>query len=107
MPNLLIVCAIFSCQVDGEVESNPGPSQNYYRSPFGCPKKIKVFRGTPKKIDLVSNNVKVNVSVTTDETAPLGLVNNGENFSLNLSCKSYILYHCLEIILTNYNLWKE
>ena len=64
--------------LDGEVESNPGPSQNYCRSPFGRPKKIKVFRGTPKKIDPVSNNVKVNLSGTRDETAPLGLVNNGE-----------------------------
>ena len=35
--------------MDGVVESNPKPSQNYYKSPRGRPKKIKVFRGTPKK----------------------------------------------------------
>ena len=65
--------------------------------------KIKVFRETPKKIDLVSDNVKIDFSVIRDETAPLHPVNNGEN----VPCRSYIRYHCLEIILTNYNLRKE
>ena len=65
--------------------------------------KIKVFRGTPKKIDLVSDNVKIDFSVIRDETAPLHPVNNGEN----VPRRSYIRYHCLEIILTNYNLRKE
>ena len=39
--------------VDSDVESNPGPSQNYYKSLQGRPKKIKVFRGTPKKLILL------------------------------------------------------
>ena len=65
--------------VGGDVESNPGPSQNYYKSPRRRPKEIKVFRGTPKNIDIVSDNVKVDFSVIRDETAPLGLMNNGEN----------------------------
>ena len=51
--------------------------------------KIKVFRGTPKKIDLVSDNVKIDFSVIRDETAPLHPVNNGEN----VPCRSYIRYH--------------
>ena len=49
--------------------------------------KIKVFRGTPKKIDLVSDNVKIDFSVIRDETAPLHPVNNGEN----VPCRSYSL----------------
>ena len=93
--------------VDGDVESNPGPSQKYYKSPCRRPKKIKVFRGKSKKIDLVSNNVKVDSSVIRDETAALGLTDNRENVSLTLLCRCYIHYHCLGIKLTNYNLQKE
>ena len=65
--------------LDGDVESNPGPSQNHFKSPCGRPKKIKIFRGTSKKIDLVSDNVKIDFSFIRDETTPLGLMNNGEN----------------------------
>ena len=65
--------------MDGDVESNPGLSQNYYKSPHGCPKKIKVFDGTHKKIVLVSDNVKVDFSVIRDEAALLCLTNNAEN----------------------------
>ena len=39
--------------VDADVESNPGPSENCCKSPCGHPKKIKVFRGTPKKLILL------------------------------------------------------
>ena len=39
--------------LDGDVESNPGPSQNYYKSPSGRPKKIKVLTETPKKLILL------------------------------------------------------
>ena len=39
--------------VDGDVESNPGPSQNYYKPSRGRPKKIKVFGGTPKDMILL------------------------------------------------------
>ena len=38
--------------VDGGVEPNPVPLQNYYKPPRGRPKKIKVFRGAPKKLIL-------------------------------------------------------
>ena len=38
--------------VDGGVEPNPVPLQNYYKPPRGRPKKIKVFRGAPKKFFL-------------------------------------------------------
>ena len=34
---------------DGDIESNAGPTQNDYKSSVGCPKKIKVFKGTAKK----------------------------------------------------------
>ena len=64
--------------VDDDIESNPGPSQNYHKSPLGHRERIKVFRGT-QKIDFVSDNGKVHFSVIIDETAPLGLANNGEN----------------------------
>ena len=36
--------------IDGDIESNPGPTQNDCRSPRGRPKKIKVFKGIPKKV---------------------------------------------------------
>ena len=39
--------------VDGGVEPNPVPLQNYYKPPRGRPKKIKVFRGAPKKFILL------------------------------------------------------
>ena len=38
--------------VDGGVEPNPVPLQNYYKPPRGRPRKIKVFRGAPKKFIL-------------------------------------------------------
>ena len=42
--------------IDGDIESNSGPTQNDCRSPRGRPKKIKVFKGIPKKFDLSENN---------------------------------------------------
>ena len=47
--------------IDGDVESNPGPTQNDCKSPHGCPKKIRVFKGTTKKFDL-SENINVNIA---------------------------------------------
>ena len=35
--------------VDGDIESNPGPTQNDSKSPRGRPKKVKVFKGTAKR----------------------------------------------------------
>ena len=32
--------------IDGDIESNPGPTQNDCKSPVGCPNKIKLFKGT-------------------------------------------------------------
>ena len=43
--------------IDGDIESNPEPTQNNCKSPLGRPKKIKVFKGTGKKCDLNENNV--------------------------------------------------
>ena len=43
--------------IDVDIESNPGPTENYFKSPVGCPKKIKVFKRTVKKCDLSENNV--------------------------------------------------
>ena len=36
--------------IDEDIESNPGPTQNDFKSPGGRPRKIKVFKGTKKKI---------------------------------------------------------
>ena len=36
-----------SLLIDGDIASNPGPTQNDCKSPGGCPKKIKVFKGIP------------------------------------------------------------
>ena len=46
---------------DGDLESNPEPTQNDCKSPRGRPKKIKIFKGTLKKFDL-SGNSNVNVA---------------------------------------------
>ena len=45
--------------IAGDIESNPGPSQNHCKSPVGCPKKIKAFKGTAKECDLTENNVNI------------------------------------------------
>ena len=45
--------------LDGDKESNPGPTLTDCKSPVGPPKKLKVFKGTAKKYDLSENNVKV------------------------------------------------
>ena len=39
--------------IDGDIESNSGPTQNDCKSPHGRPKKIKAFKGTPKSLILV------------------------------------------------------
>ena len=44
---------------DGGTESNPGPTQNDFKSPIGHLKKIKVFKGTAKKCDPSENSVNV------------------------------------------------
>ena len=55
--NFLILAQLL---IDGDVEVNLGPTQNDCKSPHERPKKIKVFKGTPKKFDLSeSSNVKV------------------------------------------------
>ena len=45
--------------IDGDIESNPGPTQNDCKSSVGCTKKIKVFKGTAKKCDVTENKVNV------------------------------------------------
>ena len=47
--------------IDGDLESNPGPTQNNCKSPRGRPKKIGVFKGTAKTFDL-SGNINFNVA---------------------------------------------
>ena len=44
---------------DGDIKSDPGPSQNGCKSRVGCPKKIKGCKGTANKCDLSENNVNV------------------------------------------------
>ena len=41
--------------IDGDVESNPGPTQNDCTSPSGRLKKIRVFKGTTKTFDFSEN----------------------------------------------------
>ena len=63
--------------IDGDIESNPGPTQDINsKSPGGRPKKMKGFRGTPKKCDFSRD---VDFNVTRDPNIPLGLINQGEN----------------------------
>ena len=45
--------------IDGNIESNPEPTQNNCKSYIGRPKKIKLFKGTVKKCDLRKNKVNV------------------------------------------------
>ena len=45
--------------IDGDIESNPGSTQNDCKSPVAHPEKIKMFKGTPKKCDHSENNVNV------------------------------------------------
>ena len=45
----------------------------------GVQRKFKYLEEHQRKIDLVSDNVKVDFSVIRDETAPLGLRSNREN----------------------------
>ena len=67
----------FKVLIDGDVESNPGPTDNIENTPTRCkgrpkgtPKKSRGFRGTPKKIITNSPNICNNV-----ENGPIGLVN--------------------------------
>ena len=41
--------------IDGDIESNPGPTQNDCKSSVGRPKKIKLFTGSAKKCDVASD----------------------------------------------------
>ena len=56
--NILILKQLL---ITGDIKSNPGPTQNDYKSPVGQPKKIKVFKGIAKKCDLSENNVNLGI----------------------------------------------
>ena len=58
--------------VDGDVELNPGPINNAFKSPRGRPKKKKCFRGTPNKTGNDAENIP-------RENKPIGLKNMGQN----------------------------
>ena len=63
--------------IDGDVESNPGPTQNQNIKSPGRPKKGgKGFRGTPSKEKSVDFNISSNVR---DPNITLCLLNIGEN----------------------------
>ena len=69
---------------DGDIESNPGPTQNtVVKSPMkGRRKKSKGFRGTPikQKKCVDENSINFNISSNgSDFNIPLGLLNLGEN----------------------------
>ena len=63
--------------IDGDVESDPGPTDNIENTPTrgkgrpkGTPKKTKGFRGTPKKI-LTNSSIRDVANIN----GPIGLVN--------------------------------
>ena len=65
--------------VDGDIESNPGTTDNIENTPTrgkgrptGTPKKAKGFRGTPKKIITNSSTIYDNIE---NINGPIGLVN--------------------------------
>ena len=69
--------------IDGDVESNPGPTDNVDKTPKGkgrpkgTPKKNKGFKGTPNKLRKVDEqNIESVDSINTRNiSAPLGLKN--------------------------------
>ena len=85
--------------VDGDIESNPGPTDNVENTPAkgkgrpkGTPKKGKGFRGTPRKImNALSNvdtdmNAPVNISnVNSNQNAPTGMLNISNDCFLGLA----------------------
>ena len=87
--------------IDGDIESNPGPTQNDFKSPVGHTKKIKVFKGTSKKCDLSENNVHVvrdskaqNCFFNTIQPVSLDLLSYGQLLALALwsqKCKKWNL----------------
>ena len=71
----------FKLLIGGDIESNPGRTQNQNCKSHGSPKKGgKGFRGTPSK-QTVDFNISSNVRDTNvrDRNIPLGLLNIGEN----------------------------
>ena len=66
--------------IDGDAESNAGPTQNDYRSPCGRPKKMKVFKGTPKKFYRSESS---NVNVASSQKVQNIFVNAIQPLSLN------------------------
>lgn len=60
---ILNVLQLTCLLIDDDIESNPGPMQNYKscKSPCGRPEKIKVFKGMPKNYNL-SEKINVNIA---------------------------------------------
>ena len=88
--------------VDGDIESNPGPTDNIENTPAkgkgrpkGTPKKNKGFRGTPRKIMNALSNVDTNMNAPvitscvsnadSNLNAPIGLVNISNDCFLGLA----------------------
>ena len=68
--------------IDGDIEPNPGPTQNDCKSSVGRPKKSEVLKGTAKKCNLSENNVNVasgpklqNYSFNTIQPVSLDIIN--------------------------------
>ena len=78
---------ILQLLVDGDIESNPGPTDNIEKTPRGKgrPKKSKGFRGT------TPNKVNNSLTLFNDvSSAPIGLVNIANDCFLGLASSPYV-----------------
>ena len=61
-------------------QSNPGPTQNDFKSPVWHPKRTKVIKGAAKKCDLTKNNI----NVVSDPKAQSSFFNTIQPASLDI-----------------------
>ena len=60
--------------IDGDIGSNPGPTQNDCKSSVGHPKKIKLFKGSAKKCDDASDPKIQNCFFNTIQPVSLDII---------------------------------
>ena len=75
--------------IDGDVESNPGPTQNQNSKSPGWQKKSNAFNFKKQRAD---NEIDLNISSNVrNPNIPLGLLNRGENVCF-FNCVVQVLY---------------
>ena len=106
--------------VDGDIESNPGPTDNIENTPAkgkgrpkGTPKKNKGFRGTPRKIMNALSNVDTNMNAPvitscvsnadSNLNAPIGLVNISNDCFFNSVVRSLFTLQSFRNHVKNFN----